>query len=177
MGGSLPPAQSYILQLWLWMTHQSIKPLWPNPSSPLHLVLHSHPVSINHKFRDNDAHSGQVYFHWPPICINQWYTFKGQSQTMIRLHAVVIAKRFHYIASSYTSSSFQVTMCVKPDPCTPLYTKRGRYTASGCLMRAECVRWVINSIRNKDLLHWDALCCNGCLIGSRWLYWQVKWTD
>lgn len=112
----------------------------------------------------------RYYIQWLSLCIDQWYTFKVQSQTRVCLRTVVIAKRFHNIISSSASSAFQVTECVEPDPCTPPRMRRGIYTVSACLMRPVHVHWVINSIRNKDLLYWDALCCNGCLIGSQWLY-------
>lgn len=89
---------------------------------------------------------------------------------MIRLRMVVIPKQFHYIVSSYASSTFQVTLCVEPDLYTPPCMSREIHSAGASLVRALCVRRVINSIRNEDLLYWDALGSNGCLIGNQCLY-------
>lgn len=118
--GSFTPTCSELYPLLkLWMTHQSITTL-----PRLRLVHWHRTVSMNHNFRDNDTHNEQIIFS---LAI-KWYTLKGQSQTMICLHTVVIAERFHYIVSSYASSTFEVTMCVTPDPCTPPRMRRGEYT-------------------------------------------------
>lgn len=181
--GSFTPTCSELYPPTQAVDYTSVHHVSPAPNLlRLCLVHYYHTVSTHQNFGDLTLAMSRYYFHWLSICIVQWLTFKGQSQTMICLCTVVIAKRYslyHFIRRLLRTPSHGVCWA------WPLHssTHEERNIHRQCrsdesrVCMCVCVRWVINSIRNKDLLYWDALCCNGCLIGSQLLYWQVKWTD